>query len=98
MKPWAPKRDSWNQIEWLRPNEIDVFKNGNLSVFSDGIKPADIKQGLLSDCSFLSVLAVMSKTPSRIEKLFKMDTSLVTDKWKVQLIKNGIMQEIEMDS
>ena len=69
-----------------------------MTVFSDGIKPADIKQGELRDCYFLSVLAALSKTPRRIEKLFKMDTSLETDKWKVCFSKNGIMQDIEMDS
>ena len=100
MKPWAPESDSWNQIKWLRPSEIAEFKNGDLAVFSGGIEPADIKQGMLGDCYFLSVLAALTETPSRIEKLFKMDMSMETsiNKWKVCFTKNGIMQEIEMDS
>jgi hypothetical protein len=50
------------------------------------------------DFSFLSALVALSKTPCRIEKLFKMETRLETDKWKVCLMKNGIMQYIVMDS
>ena len=79
----APESDSWDKIEWLRPTEIAEFKNGNLAVFSGGIEPADIKQGMLGDCYFLSVLAALTETPSRIEKLFKMEMELKLKNWSI---------------
>lgn len=69
----------WNEIEWIRANEITELNDeeGALSVFAGGIQPNDIKQGLLGDCYYLSVLAALAETPDRITNLFNLKRTTV---------------------
>ena len=63
---------------------------GKVRVFDDKIDPADIMQGALGDCYFLSVLSVLAENPERIRKLFISDK--VTDQgiYGVWITKNGV--------
>ena len=65
----------WRTFEWMRATEIPSLNDdeGKLQVFFNEVSPDDIKQGLLGDCYFLSVLSVLSEVPSRIKKLFVHD-------------------------
>ena len=47
--------------------------DGRLQVFVNEVTPSDIKQGLLGDCYFLSVLSVLAEHSRRITKLFLTD-------------------------
>ena len=44
-------------------------KSGNLRVFANKIEPADIRQGELGNCYFLSVLASMTERAYRVRRL-----------------------------
>jgi calpain-15 len=61
----------WRSLIWLRSEEI--YGKGNFKVFLGDIEPADIRQGSLGDCYFLSTLASLAEKPSRIKKLFETD-------------------------
>jgi len=65
----------WKSFNWIRATEIEELNDdeGKLQVFFNEVSPSDIKQGLLGDCYFLSVLSVLSEHPSRITKLFLSD-------------------------
>ena len=71
--------------------------DGELAIFADRIEPSDIKQGLLGDCYFLSVLSVLTERPERIEKLFELSERNDQGIWAVKLYKNGEHREIIMD-
>lgn len=68
----ADKIKLWRTFEWVRATEIPSLNDdeGKLSVFFEEVSPKDIKQGLLGDCYFLSVLSVLSEDPKRIKDLF----------------------------
>ena len=61
------------------------------------VSPNDIKQGIVSNCYFLSALSVLAEFPDRVYNLFKTDQLNDQGVWCVQLFKNGRHQEITMD-
>ena len=66
-------------------------------MFQGGIEAADIKQGGLGNCYFLSSLAALTENPQRIRDLFlnhSINTNGVTG---VKLCKNGIKQCVFVD-
>ena len=67
--------DEWNQFTWIRAGDIEELNDdeGQLAVFQDDVTPSDIKQGLLGDCYFLSILSALAEVPDRITKLFLTD-------------------------
>ena len=48
-------------------------EKGPLAIFYKKIEPADIIQGDLGDCYFLSGLAVLAERPERIRQMFISD-------------------------
>lgn len=64
----------------------DIFSESSLL---DKIEPADIKQGCLGDCYFLSVLSVLSEDPSRIRRLFITEAINEYGIYAVNICKNG---------
>ena len=58
----------WEKLIWKRASEI--FKNGNYQVFLDKIEAADIIQGKLGNCYFLSSLASLATYELLVSKLY----------------------------
>jgi hypothetical protein len=57
----------WKDIVWKRASSLDCLnKDGQMCVFQGAIEPADIKQGALGNCYFLSALSVLAELPERI--------------------------------
>lgn len=52
-----------NAVHFKRPHE---FMEGDISIFSDGIDPNDIKGGELQDHWFLSALHTISENPNLV--------------------------------
>ena len=68
-------KNEWKTYEWIRASQIPSLNDdeGKLAVFAGNIEPADIKQGALGDCYFLSVLSVLTEKPDRVRRLFETD-------------------------
>ena len=65
-------------------------KKGKLQIFDANIEPADIAQGAVGDCYFLSCLSVIAEKPDRIRKLFVDDQVNDQAVYACWLTKNGI--------
>ena len=63
----------------------------------DSIDPSDIRQGLLGDCYFLSVLSVLAENPSRILSLFVNDKVNDYGVYAIKICKNGEWKEVVVD-
>lgn len=85
-------------VEWKRATEIEELGGQDLQLFKDGIEPADIRQGGLGDCYFLSSLAALSEIPSRIEKLFAHSTQNESHMYGIIMCKNGYRQLVTVDN
>lgn len=72
-------------------------KAGNLQIFDNKIEPADIAQGALGDCYFLSALSVLAEKPNRIRKLFVDENVNDHGVYGVWITKNGMRHQIVMD-
>ena len=94
------KVEDWDKFVWTRSDDVEELNDdeGKLAIFADSITPSDIKQGLLGDCYFLSVLSVLTEVPSRISKLFEIDSRNDQGIWAVKLYKNGEWSEVVMDN
>jgi hypothetical protein len=88
-------------IEWKRA--VDFMKGEGehaIDVFHGGIEPADIIQGCLGDCWFLSALGAIAEYPVLVESLFPSNSSHSYQSagvYTVRLCKNGIWQTIRVD-
>jgi hypothetical protein len=84
-------KDEWNKIEWMRASEIPELNDdeGQLAVFSKSVEPADIRQGGLGNCYFLSVLACTAESGVRIRRIFLSDTFSPEGIYAVKMTKNG---------
>ena len=91
----------WSQFDWRRANDIkslkDESKDGKVHLFYDKIEPSDIKQGMLGDCYFLSVLAGLAEQPHRIKRLFINDRENKFGVYGVRICKNGEWKEVVVD-
>lgn len=89
----------WKTFEWVRATKIPSLndKEGKLSVFFNEVSPKDIKQGLLGDCYFLSVLSVLSEVPSRITKLFLTSDQNSMGVYGIRICKNGEWKDVVID-
>lgn len=92
-------KKEWKTYEWIRASEIPSLNDdeGKLSVFAGNIEPADIKQGALGDCYFLSVLSVLTEKPDRVRRLFETDQVNPEGIFGLNMTKNGIKQMIVID-
>ena len=95
----SDKVDNWATFEWIRASEILELNDeeGKLAVFQNDVTPSDIKQGLLGDCYFLSILSALAEVPSRIKKLFVSERTNEFGVFAVVLKKNGEIKEVVMD-
>ena len=59
--------------------------------------PDDIKQGLLGDCYFLSILSALAEVPDRITRLFLTDRINDYGIFAVNIKKNGEAKEVVID-
>ena len=59
--------------------------------------PDDIKQGLLGDCYFLSILSALAEVPDRITRLFLTDRLNDYGIFAVNIKKNGEAKEVVID-
>lgn len=75
----------------------DVYKKKKPVIFDSKIEPADIQQGALGDCYFLSALSVMAEKPERIRKLFLSDQINEAGVYGVRMTKNGVTQDVVVD-
>ena len=61
------RASQWKDITWRRASSLQCLnKDGQMRVFQGAIEPADIKQGALGNCYFLSALSVLAEFPQRI--------------------------------
>lgn len=93
------KVDEWGDMEWIRASEIEELNDdeGTLAVFQNDVTPSDIKQGLLGDCYFLSILSALAEVPERIIKLFITDRTNEYGCYAVVVKKNGEAKEVVVD-
>mmetsp|Transcript_12340 Transcript_12340/g.16737 ORF Transcript_12340/g.16737 Transcript_12340/m.16737 type:complete len:166 (+) Transcript_12340:237-734(+) len=89
----------WKTFEWVRATQIPELNDdeGRLQVFFNEVSPSDIKQGLLGDCYFLSVLSVLSEEPKRITRLFLTDKQNNLGVYGIRICKNGEWKEVVVD-
>ena len=57
--------------------------------FFHNIDPADVKQGYLGDCYFLSSLASLAEFPERVKKVFSIQEINSAGIYAVELFING---------
>lgn len=93
------KVPEWSEFTWIRASEIEELNDdeGKLAVFQDDVTPSDIKQGLLGDCYFLSILSALAEVPDRITKLFITDRFSEDGLYAVVVKKNGETKEVVID-
>ena len=101
-KKWSdpdfkPLQSSWgtsiSKVVWRRVDEIIPdcrFVENNYS-------PADILQGRLGNCYFLSAVAGLAEKPYRIKKLFKNYTINKNGIYMVRLLHKGVYREVVVD-
>ena len=88
--------NTYSQIEWRRPSE---FMTGAIKVFDNGILAADIRQGFLGDCWFLSAIAALAEFPALVEALFPQDSREYSKAgvYNVKFCKNGTWTLVRVD-
>ena len=107
--PFNQKNNSWimppdcedgDMVDWekFQFERIDViFKTQNYQIFHDKIEAADIIQGGLGDCYFLSAIASLCKFPELVEKLFLFKEKSLDRCYGIYLRKNGAWKLILVD-
>ena len=68
-----------------------------MEVFKKGIEPADVCQGRLGDCYFLSVISALAEEPGRIESLFNTQEVNAAGIYSLNFFLNGKRQEVFVD-
>ena len=68
-----------------------------MELFKRGIEPADVRQGKLADCYFISCLAAMAEIPGRIESMFNTNTVNEAGIYSINFYVNGKKEEVIVD-
>jgi hypothetical protein len=79
---------SWKRLKDIIPNAIFV---------NDKIDPADILQGSLGDCYFLSALAALAEQDYRVKSIFPKLEVNPNGFYMARLLHNGVLQEVVID-
>ena len=102
--PPGQKRITFDtEIQWRRPSEFMSALDGagaekpQIQVFDKTIEPADIKQGALGDCWFMSALASLAERPSLVDRLFITKHYSAEGIYRVKLCKNGEWVFVTLD-
>ena len=85
MDPNYPSYDEWKTFEWRRIGEAIP----RATLFEPPLDAGDIRQGKISDCWFMSALAVLTYRAGAVENLF---LTKKFNKWGVYALtfqKNG---------
>eukprot|EP00753_Platysulcus_tardus_P000361 PLAT10367.1.p1 GENE.PLAT10367.1~~PLAT10367.1.p1 ORF type:complete len:723 (-),score=420.00 PLAT10367.1:102-2270(-) len=81
-------------VRWLRPAEICP---GEPQLFIGGLGSADVIQGQLGDCWFLSALSVMASRPELLHQLFVTTGQEAQGRYCVQFFKDGDWRQVFID-
>lgn len=81
---------------WLQPGQI--FGDTVPTLFGDGIDPADIVQGTLGNCYFLTALSVLARYPDRILSLFVTRSLRRDGACRVRFYRDSQWTEVTVDS
>lgn len=82
------------EIEWRRP--MQIFQDEFL-LFEDKIEFADIMQGSLGNCYFLSAIAALSEFPNLIYKIFRSKEVSSNNVYEIALFVDGEWQIVIVD-
>ncbi|KAI6225199.1 hypothetical protein M3Y99_01364100 [Aphelenchoides fujianensis] len=85
-------------IVWLRPQNI-VTKDGRKcrwSLFNDP-RPADIEQGLLGNCWFISALALIAERPEILERILISKNYESHGVYQIRLCIDGLWKTVVVD-
>lgn len=83
----------WSRVKWMRISQFYLLA----TLFSDEIKACEIRQGALSNCYFLSVIAALAEYPERIKELFLIRAINYDGVYAVKICKDGEWIEVVVD-
>jgi len=87
----------WSNYQWKRISELPNYSKP--VIFNGNISPIFIKQGALSDCYFLSALAIVAERPNLVEALFSQGSEINEfGIHAVKLYQNGIAKSVLIDN
>ena len=97
---WKDKEVPFDQLEWVRASKMPSLldDDGELTLFGEGISPADIKQGALGCCYFLSAISSLAVYPEKIMDLFLTKEVNEQGVFAVQLYREGRRIEVVVDN
>jgi len=84
-----------HEIVWLRPEEFKVQSPANL--FSEGLEPDDVEQGLLDDDYLCASIMVIAECNVRIRALFQRHIENDRGAYCVSMHFNGELREVIID-
>jgi hypothetical protein len=86
---------------WLRAKDLLTQKGAievDVGVIVDGISPADVSQGMVGDCYFMSALSSMAARPTSIRALLEDNLEYNPGgKYTVKLCIDGVWKRIVVD-
>lgn len=91
------ERRCFEQLEWLRPEQLSAVGPAGPLLFTKPSKVSDIRQGLLSDCYLVAAIALLARQPSVLSRLFV--AYQPEEGWyTVKLFLNGCWEAITLDT
>lgn len=92
-------KQEWGRIEWLRAQNLRVFKNEFPKLFGGDPNSEDPGQGSLGNCYYIASLASLAVIPNRITQLFSKHSQIFNQKggYGVYLCINGLWQLVIVD-